>query len=94
MIAISAKKARPFEQKPDDAEIPPFFAGLARQLAFVVSDMGVSPWNRCQATRLSPEAAMIASFVVSCENSATMRPRRMTMMRCAMARHSSTSDVE
>ena len=37
---------------------------------------------------------MIFSLVTSEPNSAEIRPRRMTMMRWAMLRHSPTSEVE
>ena len=37
---------------------------------------------------------MICSLVASDPNSAEIRPRRITMIRCAMLRHSATSEGE
>jgi hypothetical protein len=42
----------------------------------------------------SPEAAMISAFVTSAPKVAEILPLRITTMRCAMLRHSPTSEVE
>ncbi len=46
-----------------------------------------------QAATDSPEAAMIFSLETVESNSAEIRPLCMTMIRCAMDRHSLTSEV-